>query len=101
MIIGQQKGIPFIRVFPDKSLKGQIIERPQEIELLASVFISRGGRFLIAVLPNDQVRAAAVVEGIDGDPIELAVETVPNGVMLPGAIDRLVRAGVAAMGTLQ
>lgn len=101
MIIGQQKGIPFIRVYPDNSLKGQIIERSPEVELLASVFISRGGRFLIAVLPNDTVRAAAVVEGINGDVLELAVEAVPNGFMLPPAIDRLVRAGVAAMGTLQ
>lgn len=101
MIIGEQRGIPFIRVFPDKTLKGELIERPQEIELLASVFISRGGRFLIALLPKNHVRAAAVVEGIDGEPIELAVETVPNGILLPPAIDRLVKAGMAAMGALQ
>lgn len=101
MIIGQQRGIPFIRVFPDKSLKGEIIERPPEIELLASVFISRGGRFLIAILSNNHVRAAAVVEGVDGDPIELAVESVPNGILLPGAIDRLVRNGMSKMATLQ
>lgn len=101
MMIGAQKGIPFIRVYPDKSLKGEVIERPPEVELLASVFISRGGRYLIAVLSSNEVRMAAVIEGADGDPLELAAETAPNGVMLPLAIDRLVRAGMAKMATLQ
>lgn len=101
MIIGAPKGIPFIRVYPDNSLKAQTIERPAEVQVLADVFISRGGRFLIAMLSNNRVRMAAVVEGVDGEPIELAGETVPNGVMLPMAVDRLVREGMAKMATLQ
>lgn len=101
MIIGQPKGIPFIRVFPDDTLKVQTIERPAEIDVLASSFIARGGRYLIAALSDDEVKMTAIVQGLGDDLHEVASEVSPNGVMLPLAVDRLVRASVARIAAVQ
>lgn len=101
MIIGQPRGIPFIRVFPDESLKVQTIERPAQIDVLACSFMARGGRYLIAILSDDEVRMAAVVPGVDGEPIEVAAEVSHNGIGLPLAVDRLVRDSVARIAAVQ
>lgn len=101
MIIGQPKGIPFIRVFPDQSLKVQTIERPAQIDALACSFLARGGRYLIAILSDDEVKMTAVMSGMGDDLHEIASEVTHNGVMLPLAVDRLVRASVAGIAAVQ
>lgn len=101
MIIGAPKGIPFVRVYPDNSLKVQTIERPAEIDVLASSFIARGGRYLIAMLSDDEVKMTAIVQGVGDDVHEVAAEVSPNGIALPLAVDRLVRASVARIAAVQ
>lgn len=101
MIIGQPKGIPFFRVYPTGPLKVQTIERPAQIDVLASSFIARGGRYFIAVLSDDEVKMSAIIQGLGDDLHEVASEVCPNGVMLPLAVDRLVRASVAGIAAVQ
>lgn len=101
MIIGQPKGIPFIRVYPDNTLKMQTIERPVEVDLLAASFIARGGRYLIAKISDNEVRMTAVIQGMGDDVIEIASEASPDGIALPLAVDRLVRASVEKIAAVQ
>lgn len=93
--------IPFIRVFPDGQMAGERVERPTDIVVLASSFLARGGRYMISILSDDEVRIAAIVEGLKGDAIEVAADAVPNGPPLIAAIDRLVRASVAKLDEMQ
>ncbi len=84
-------GIPFLRVMPDQEVVVQPIVRPAAVTILADSFIIRGGRYVLALLPNNEVCLGAMIEGLDGEPFELCRETTLNGVMLPFAVDRLVR----------
>lgn len=43
----------------------------------------------------------AVVPGANGDPFALATQAVPNGPLLLGAIDRLVRESVRQLDVVQ
>lgn len=93
--------IPFIRVFPDGHMAGERIERPMDIVVLASSFLARGGRYMISIMSDEEVRIAAIVAGHKGDAIEVAVDAVPNGPPLLPAIDKLVRASVAKLDEMQ
>lgn len=101
MMIGQPKGIPFLRVFPDYTVRMQMIERPAEIDVLACAFLAAGGRYMIAIISDNEVRLTAVVEGIGDDVHEIHSEVSPNGVMLPLAVDRLIKESVRKISAVQ
>lgn len=96
--------IPFIYVFANGPGLGQVvteIDRPAEIQALADIFISRGGRYTITKFVDDMVQAQAVVIGLDDKPHPLATQVCPDGPLLLGAIDRLVRESVHKLNVLQ
>lgn len=92
--------IPFIYVHADGACVKQI-ERPIDIQVLADSFINRGGRYLITLFEDDVVQLQAVVKGHDGEPFTLNSQAAPNGVMLPSAVDRLVRESVQRLDQVQ
>jgi len=77
------------------------IERPIDIQIAADSFIARGGRYLITLFADDVVQLQAVVKGHDDEPYTLNTQAAPNGVMLPFAVDRLVRESVRQMDMVQ
>ena len=85
--------IPFIYVHADGNCVKEI-ERPIDIQVAADSFINRGGRYLITMFADDVVQVQAVVAGAAGLPHTIASQHVPNGPLLLGAIDRLVRESV-------
>jgi len=96
--------IPFIYVYANGSHLSQVvteIDRPAEIQLLADNFIARGGRYVITKFVDDTVQAQAVVLGLDDKPHPLATQVCPDGPLLLGAIDRLVRESVQKLNVLQ
>lgn len=92
--------IPFIYVFADGQVVQQI-DRPIDIQVLADSFIARGGRYVITLFTDDLVEARAVVLGLDGQPFPVASQTAPNGPLLLGAIDRLVKESVQKLDMVQ
>ena len=92
--------IPFIYVYRDGACVKQI-ERPIDIQVLADSFIARDGRYLITLFADDVVQLQAVVQGRPGEPHTIARQVVPNGPLLPGAVDRLVRESVRQLDTVQ
>lgn len=101
IIIGAPRGIPFLRVQPTGPVVVQHIERPTQIEVLAGSFITRGGRYLVTLMDDGEVRLGAVIEGADGEPYELVSGRAPNGVMLPLEVDRVVRESVRILDLVQ
>lgn len=92
--------IPFIYVHRDGACVKQI-ERPIDIQVLADSFIARGGRYLITLFADDVVQLQAVVKGHDGEPFTMNTQAAPNGIMVPFAVDRLVRESVRQMDMVQ
>lgn len=92
--------IPFIYVHRDGACVKEI-ERSIDIQILADSFIARGGRYLITLFADDVVQLQAVVQGFDGEPYTLTSQAAPNGVMLPFAVDRLVRESVRQLDMVQ
>lgn len=109
--------IPFIRAFPSGEKRLQQIERPMDIYMKACRFIAHGGRYLIAVLPNqnntdvcvEMIAAMVMNETVDDNGVErgeghireLANEAWVNGPGLEDAVDRLVLASVEKMDAAQ
>jgi len=99
--------IPFIRKFPPSRVHptgktGLVeIDRGPEMEAKASEVIARGGRFMIAILENDMVALACAAPAGNGEVRELAAESVPNGPLLLGAVDRLVTRSLDAMSAVE
>ncbi len=98
--------IPFIYVYANPSGAGlgqcvQTIDRPAEIQALADNFIIRGGRYVITKFVDDVVQIQAVVLGLDERPHPIATQTAPDGPLLPGAIDRLVRESIRQLDMMQ
>lgn len=92
--------IPFIYVYRDGACVKQI-DRPIDVQVLADSFIARGGRYLITLFEDDVVQLQAVVKGHDGEPFTMNTQTAPNGIMLPAAVDRLVRESVQRLDMVQ
>lgn len=92
--------IPFIYVHRDGACVKEI-ERPIDIQIMADSFIHRGGRYLITLFEDDVVQLQAVVQGHDGEPFALNTQAAPNGIMLPFAVDRLVRESVRRLEMVQ
>lgn len=92
--------IPFIYVHADGACVKQI-ERPIDVQVLADSFINRGGRYLITLFADDVVQLQAVVKGWQGEPHTVASQAAPNGIMLPFAVDRLVRESVRQLDAVQ
>lgn len=85
--------IPFIRVYPNGTNRISEVERPEEIERLAALFLEREGRYLLKIEDNGRVHlAAAVME--NGEPFEAALVECDNGPELFDAVDKLVRTSV-------
>lgn len=93
--------IPFIRGYPGGHKQVEQVERPPDIDLLAARFIACGGRYLIAKYSDDDVRMMAVVAAPDGELYPVAKSVTPDGPLLPGAIDNLVRESVKLLVTVQ
>lgn len=91
--------IPFIYVFADGQVVQQI-DRPIDIQVLADQFIHRGGRYVITMFEDGVVQAQAVVMGHEGRPHPLATQRCPNGPLLLGAVDRLVRESIEKLDLL-
>jgi hypothetical protein len=78
-------------VLPDGRQRDAYVERPAEIEALASEVVAAGGRFEIEMLRTGYV-SMEVVGGDDGDPFNVAIEICGNAQCVIGdAVDRLVR----------
>lgn len=92
--------IPFIRAFPSGEKRLQEIERPAEIQALASKFIAYGGRYLVAIHSDEKVELVAALGDADGIR-KIAEETTPNGPEMIDAVDRLVKASVEGLDTVQ
>lgn len=93
--------IPFIRAYPGGRRSLHTIDRGPAMYALASRFIAAGGRYLTAIMGPDHVSLVAAMEGEGGRLIKVAHEDAPNGPALPDAVDRLVRASVENMDTVQ
>lgn len=93
--------IPFIRAFPDGHQVLSEIERPSDIQALANRFIAHGGRYLVAVLSDEEVRLVAATMGRDGETVEMASEVTANGPAILDAVDRLVRNSLVNLDLLQ
>jgi hypothetical protein len=91
--------IPFIYVYDGGEVVQQI-DRPIDIQVLADQFIHRGGRYTITMFTDDVVQAQAVVLGHEGQLYPLATQLCPNGPLLLGAIDRLVRESMQQLDLL-
>jgi len=89
--------IPFIRQFPPNAMypKGKRvlteISLAKSVENIARHFITMGGRYVIEILPDGQVRAAACLQ-IQGEQKDVEVEIGPNGPPLREMVEKLVRA---------
>lgn len=94
-IIGKEKGIPFLRVYPGGIVRAMLIERPIDIDVLAGQFMATGGRFCIGITEDGDVKIGAMMPTDGVEPIEVVSETVPNDIGLNAAIDRVVKAAVA------
>lgn len=92
--------IPFIYVHADGACVKEI-DRPIDVQVLADSFINRGGRYLITLFTDDVVQLQAVVQGLPGEPHTLATQCVPNGPLMLGAVDRLVRESVRQLEQVQ
>lgn len=92
--------IPFIRAFPSGEKRLQEIDRPAEIQVLANRFIAHGGRYLVAIHSDEKVELVAALGTSDGIR-KVASETTPNGPEMIDAVDRLVKASVEGLDTVQ
>lgn len=101
-LAGQPQGVPFVRARPDGSTGLSVIKRPEDIQAMANRFLAHGGRYLIAAMEDGTVQmVAATASVVDGELVNMAERTVPNGVMLPNAVDELVRDSVKALDEMQ
>lgn len=98
---GSHPEIPFIRALPNGLRTLQTIDRGPELYASACKFIARGGRYMIAIMDTNHVELVAGMEDCEGRLIKVAHETSGNGPELMAAVDRLVRASVENMDTLQ
>lgn len=103
--------IPFTQYLrPNGRKKPVEIDRSAEIERLANVFITSGGRFECEELNTGVVSLTAFHPkgGEDGDGDDIAIELVRNGPEVPAAVDKLVittqrwlqRAGIVALAVM-
>lgn len=93
--------LPFIRALPNGTHMGVTIKVSKEVWTLGAQFIHNfNGRFLIAKFSEEHVEVIAATFAADGEPIKHAEEHVPNS-ELPAAVERVVRAGMAAMKLVQ
>lgn len=100
-LAGKPQGVPFIRVRPTGE-GASIIKRPDDIQAMANRFIAHGGRYLIAAMEDGTAQLVAVTTSVlDGEIVQIAQQTVPNGVMLPNAVDQLVRDSIDALDQMQ
>jgi hypothetical protein len=101
-LAGKPQGVPFIRAYPDGSTGLSVISRPEDITAMANRFVGQGGRYLIAAMADGTVQlVAATASVLDGELVQMAEQTVPNGVMLPNAVDQLVRDSIDALDQMQ
>lgn len=71
------------------------INRPADIEALADKFIAAGGCFECEELGDGHASLTAVaVEDEDEGSTDIAIKVVPNGPLVPDAVDALVRDAV-------
>ena len=82
--------IPFIRYLPNGTSRGESVRRSSEIEAMAARFIAAGGRYRVCDELDNSLRLSATMM-IDGAHEDVEIEVAPNGLMLLGAVDRLVR----------
>ena len=93
--------IPIIRVYPNGRSGITEAHRPDAIQAAANRFIAHGGRYMVAKMSETEVRLMAGLRSRDGKLIEAATETVPNGLELLDAIDRLVSKSVRRLDDVQ
>jgi hypothetical protein len=65
------------------------IDRSNEIEKIAEIFIGHGGWFECEVLSDGDVSLTACFKRRNGDN-DIAIEIVPNGPEVPLAVDKLL-----------
>ena len=102
-LVTKAKGVPFIQWLPNGKSVGRLIDRGEEIGLLADRFMDRGGRFsfVIGLGGIGQLVAGFPVKGgSKGEMVVVAEETVQDGPAVLEAVDRLVRASVRDMDTV-
>lgn len=83
--------IPFTQyILPNGRRREETIERPAEIEAIASRFIESGGKYECEVLTTGHVSLTAVKE-VDGEPQDVEIIICNNGPDIPVKVDELVR----------
>ena len=100
-LIGRPKGIPFLRVQAGGPVVVQFIERPIDIEALASSFIARGGRYLVCEMQDGTVTIGAVVKRLDDESYRIVPDVNVMQLMLPHEIDKMVRESVRKLDEVQ
>lgn len=86
--------IPFTQyLLPTGQKRGELIDRPPDIEVMAHRFIASGGRYECEILRTGEVSLTAVAE-IDGKEQDVAIVICNNGPEIPGKVDELVRLSV-------
>lgn len=101
MIIGELKGIPFLRVQADGPVVLQAIERPVNVEVMASSFIARGGRYCISEMEDGTVTIWAVMKRLDGEPDLVVPHVNLMQLILPYEVDKMVRESVRKLDEVQ
>lgn len=81
--------IPFIRQYPGTRRGLTEISCFPAIEDLAREFIAQGGKYLIEILPSQQVRVVACLLA-NGCQVDIVEETVENGPELLNAVNRII-----------
>ena len=82
--------IPFTQfLMPDGRQDEQTIDRPREIEEMATVVIESGLRFEMELLSDYRTVSLTVVDPEDG--VDLFIELAENGPGVLDAVDKLVR----------
>jgi hypothetical protein len=89
--------IPFTQfLLPDGRERPEKIDRPAEIEAMATSFIEAGGRYTCEILSTGEVSLAAEIRDED-----IACIVCPNAVGVALHVDNLVRASARHLSKLE
>jgi len=77
-------------VLPHGRRRDEHINRPAEIEAIATRFTESGGRYECEVLTTGHVSLTAVKE-VDGEEQDIEIIVCDNGPGIPAKVDELVR----------
>ena len=95
-----ERGVPFTQYFLPRGRSERVrIERPAEIEALASDFIAAGGWYECEILTTGHVSLTACFR-VDDEPQDIVCKVCANGPQVPVKVDELVRASVAQAASL-